>query len=218
MRGGASLIDIKEPLRGSLGRADEATIAAVVKAVAERLPVSAALGELKEQPQPARTPGISYSKWGLSGWGRSDAWCSVLTETQRQLQDCGDASRLVAVAYADWRRAGAPSPANVAAFACRLRCGAFLLDTWGKDGSCLLDWMSVVAIARMADVCHESGVPVALAGSLRSEHFPALTVARPDWVALRGAVCRGGRGGSIDWAKVRAARDSLRRLKPVSIA
>src|SRR5438128_1572682 len=43
---GAALIDVKEPSRGPLGRADDTTIAAVVKQVAGRRPVSAALGEL----------------------------------------------------------------------------------------------------------------------------------------------------------------------------
>ena len=48
LAGGAALIDVKEPARGSLGRADAATIAAVVAAVGGRVPVSVALGELRE--------------------------------------------------------------------------------------------------------------------------------------------------------------------------
>ncbi len=50
LAGGADLIDVKEPARGPLGRADAATIAAVVQAVGGRVPVSAALGELRECP------------------------------------------------------------------------------------------------------------------------------------------------------------------------
>jgi len=46
VQGGASLIDVKEPNRGALGQADDDVIAAVVKRVAGRQPVSAALGEL----------------------------------------------------------------------------------------------------------------------------------------------------------------------------
>jgi len=46
--GGADLIDVKEPSRGSLGRAEADTIAAVAHAVGGRTPVSAALGELRD--------------------------------------------------------------------------------------------------------------------------------------------------------------------------
>src|SRR5262249_54204912 len=46
--GGADIIDIKEPERGSLGRADNATMTAILDAVSGRKPVSAACGELLE--------------------------------------------------------------------------------------------------------------------------------------------------------------------------
>ena len=46
LAGGADVIDVKEPNQGSLGAADDDTISAVVRAVAGRAPVSAALGEL----------------------------------------------------------------------------------------------------------------------------------------------------------------------------
>src|SRR5215468_9568595 len=68
LRGGADVIDVKEPRRGSLGRADAATIAAVVACVAGRRPVSAALGELVEPGSEAVPgPGLSFVKWGLAG-------------------------------------------------------------------------------------------------------------------------------------------------------
>src|SRR5690242_18461623 len=49
LTGGASLIDVKEPARGSLGRADAATLTDVLRMVAGRRPVSAALGELPKE-------------------------------------------------------------------------------------------------------------------------------------------------------------------------
>jgi uncharacterized protein (UPF0264 family) len=67
LAGGADLIDVKEPSRGSLGRADDATIAAVVRTVGGQRPVSAALGELRDHPSPCAVPGLAYLKWGLAG-------------------------------------------------------------------------------------------------------------------------------------------------------
>ena len=55
LAGGADLIDVKEPSRGPLGRADAGVIRYVVKAVGGRAPVSAALGELKELRRSCQT-------------------------------------------------------------------------------------------------------------------------------------------------------------------
>ncbi len=194
--GGADLIDVKEPSRGPLGRADDATVLAVVRAVAGRRPVSAALGELLDASLPPPAP-LRFRKWGLAGCGARPDW----RERLKAVSDSGRES--VAAAYADWRRAGAPSPDAVCAFACDNGWGAFLLDTWGKDGSTLLDWLSLPEIERLCGRCRAAGVPVALAGSLGPEHVEALFPLRPDWFAVRGAVCEGGRGGALHPDRVR---------------
>src|SRR5262245_59925297 len=71
LAGGASLIDVKEPGRGSLGRPDNEIVAAVLRCVAGRRPVSAALGELMDRPALFQLPGLSYAKWGLAGCARN---------------------------------------------------------------------------------------------------------------------------------------------------
>src|SRR4051794_22711300 len=76
--GGAHLIDVKEPQRGPLGRADDAVSAEVVRAVAGRRPVSAALGELLEGYMPPDRVSLTYVKWGLAGCA-SAAWRERLT-------------------------------------------------------------------------------------------------------------------------------------------
>ena len=42
-----------------------------------------------------------------------------------------------------------PPPDEVCTFVCRRPGWGLLLDTWGKDGLTLLDWMSRVEIGRM---------------------------------------------------------------------
>ena len=58
---------------------------------------------------------------------------------------------MVAVAYADWERAKSPPPAEVVKFAKRFRFKAFLLDTWGKDSKCLLDFLKPAAIIELVE-------------------------------------------------------------------
>src|SRR5215469_12623731 len=74
LRGGAALIDVKEPAHGPLGRASDEVIEEVVRVVAGRLPVSAALGELIDNfadVLPSCIGSLAYLKWGLS---RSADW------------------------------------------------------------------------------------------------------------------------------------------------
>jgi uncharacterized protein (UPF0264 family) len=70
--GGAAIVDVKEPARGPLGRADADAWRAVRAAVPAAIPVSVALGELGDglpPPQPADLAGIAFVKLGLIGVG-----------------------------------------------------------------------------------------------------------------------------------------------------
>jgi (5-formylfuran-3-yl)methyl phosphate synthase len=205
LAGGAGLIDVKEPARGPLGRADAAVIAAIVRAVGGRVPVSAALGELRECPLVTAgeelPAGVGYVKWGLSGLLRA-RWGRHLVSTHQFLPH----ARPVAVAYADWVRADAPRPADVAAYAGRFGfVKAFLIDTFIKDGSTLLDWLTTNEVAALVRICRDAdaAVTVALAGSLGPAEIERLRGVEPDWFAVRGAACAGGRDGRIEEARVR---------------
>ncbi len=204
LAGGAVVIDVKEPSRGSLGRADDDTVAEVVRFVAGRRSVSAAMGELVERKLPFRVAGLSYAKWGLARCRGRPGWELDLAALRKQLRQVAPGCQLVAVAYADWRRADSPAPEEVCAFACEHRCGPFLLDTWSKDGTTLLDWLSLAELDRLCRRCRAAGVPVALAGALGHTQIALLRALDPDWFAARGSVCHQGiREQSIDSGAVR---------------
>jgi (5-formylfuran-3-yl)methyl phosphate synthase len=208
--GGADVIDIKEPARGSLGRADDATIVAVLGVVAGRKSVSAACGELLQAaPVPKRSARLEFLKWGLAGCARRADWPALFnTAANRLPASC----RPVAVAYADWERAEAPPPAEVCALARNRPPAACLLDTWHKDGKTLLDFLSMPEIARLVNRCRDAGVPVALAGSLGLRQIEMLLPFAPDWFAVRGAVCeQGNRRAAIDPERVRQLAGLLAR-------
>jgi uncharacterized protein (UPF0264 family) len=211
LAGGADLIDVKEPANGPLGRADFATIAEVVKTVAGRVPISAALGELRDCPLVRvgieLPEGVEYVKWGLAGLLRQK-WAHHFQVAHLFLWA---GRRVVAVAYADWVPAESPRPADVVAYARDHNIGAILLDTYQKGGTTLLDWLSVAEIAALVETCRESGVPVALAGSLGVAEIERLLPLAPDWFAVRGAACAGGRGGRVEESRVRALAELIRK-------
>jgi (5-formylfuran-3-yl)methyl phosphate synthase len=187
LAGGAALIDVKEPAYGSLGRASGETISQVVAFVAKRVPVSAALGELLESRPILPPPGLSYAKWGLAGCGRRPDWQGQLLSARA---DISSSCSPVAVAYADWRRADAPPVQEIVSVARRHHFPALLLDTWCKDGSTLLDWLSISQIFDVCAACRSAGVQVALAGALGLREIETLRHLQPTWFAVRSAVCR----------------------------
>ncbi|HZZ81902.1 MAG TPA: (5-formylfuran-3-yl)methyl phosphate synthase [Gemmataceae bacterium] len=206
LAGGAALIDVKEPAHGSLGRADDEVIRAVVTEVAGRCPVSAALGEWEDGRNQIPEAGLTYVKWGLAGCGRSSSWqrdLAAMLELHRS-------PRVVLAAYADWECAQAPPVEEVFALARRFPGSVLLVDTHCKEANnvvrkkrpTLLDWLPLAWIEDLCGWCREVQVKIALAGSLGFDEIDALGVARPDWFAVRGAVCDGNRNGTIESAKV----------------
>ncbi len=215
LRGGAALLDVKEPANGVLGAASPETIAAIVRIVAGRRPVSAALGELSERT--ASLPqGCAYLKGGLAHLRETD-WQAALDELDRRAEKEAPGARIVRVAYADARHAGAPAVEAICDFACSRPGGTFLLDTWQKSAGnpqsprpTLLSFLPVSRIAALCRRCRAAGARVALAGSLGPAEIEQLFAAEPDWFAVRGAVCASGdRGATVDEAKVRALAERI---------
>jgi uncharacterized protein (UPF0264 family) len=204
LAGGAAVIDVKEPDHGPLGRASDDVIAEVVAVVDGRRPVSAALGELLDDRGDPLPRGLAFVKWGLAGAGTGTSWRTTL-EARR-----GRGPEVVAVAYADWQCARAPSIDRVLAFLAPRPGSVLLLDTCCKDAATrsgkrptLLDWLPIADVEALCAECRAAGLRVALAGSLGLADIRELAHVRPDWFAVRGAVCDGGRGGSVVTARVR---------------
>jgi len=200
--GGADLIDVKEPSRGPLGAADSDVIGNVLQAVGGKVPVSAALGEFAAWQDRFVPRGLRYAKWGMAHQTGMPLGAVV------QIRTSSYADFPVLVAYADHRRAESPDPEWLAGAAIRYRFPAFLIDTAVKDGSTLLDWIAPATLARMRLELGGARLPIALAGSLDETGIRALGPLMPDWFAVRGAACTGGRSGTV-------CGDRVRRLKQV---
>jgi uncharacterized protein (UPF0264 family) len=211
LAGGASLIDVKEPTQGALGRADDAVIAAVIELVAGRRPVSAAMGELSESRACFAGVGLSYLKWGLAGCGGRAGWPGEWANTVTRLHAVNAGCQAILTCYGDWQRARSPSPEEVLPFVSSDGCTGLLLDTWCKDGTTLLDWLTPTQIDHICRTCRKAGVRVALAGSLGAAQIHRLSACRPDWFAVRGAACSGGRREqAIDADSVRLLANLVR--------
>jgi uncharacterized protein (UPF0264 family) len=201
---GADIIDVKEPARGSLGRADTVVWKEVVHVLPPGVPLSVALGELNEWVRPHQT-GLSAEAWGRISFRKlglaraGPNWRSAWRDLRFGL-DGEQGPAWIAVAYTDWRAASAPNPYAVLEVASETpSVVGVMLDTWSKSepfrvNAAWIDW---------AHQARDAGLSLAIAGGQDRETLPGLAAIAPDVVGVRGAVCRGGRRqGDLDPSRV----------------
>jgi len=208
---GVDLIDLKEPRLGSLGAVTPETMADVLRCVNTRAPVSVALGELLELQvdQLERLPaGLAFAKVGLAGCVQRSDWPARWQEFVRALPQ---ATRPVAVAYADDDRAASPSADEVIAATASLGAAALLVDTWKKDRGGLLDHWSSNHLIRVVAAARDAGLFVVLGGSLDPKSIPEALKTSPDFIAVRGAICDGSRVGDVNFDKICGLIELIRR-------
>jgi uncharacterized protein (UPF0264 family) len=219
LAGGADVIDVKEPNRGSLGAADSGTISEIVRVVDGRATVSIAMGELAEQNQPENganyhsvPKGVSLFKLGLANCAGIRGWQLGWQQTTAAIVAAASTEilRPVAVIYADWRAAQAPPPPDVLSLAVSHQCPALLIDTWDKSAGTLFEHWSVADLRLFLADVRERSIAVVLAGSLTDKNIARAAQLGPDLVAVRTAACDGGRMGVVSENKVRDLKAAIR--------
>ena len=226
--GGAQILDVKEPDRGSLGMADLGVIGEIAEHVRgcrpagpegpaydSSPPLSVALGELLDWAGrgdvPALPSEVIFAKLGLRDLAGVNEWPAewqrIRGEFDRQRSG---PLEWVAVAYADEAAARSPSLDEVIAAAAKASCAGLLIDTTTKSGQTLADFVPVTKLRETAERCHASGMFLAIAGSLTIEAIRQLGDVSADIVAIRSAACRNAnRRDAVDVARVARFRAAL---------
>ncbi len=206
--GGASVVDVKEPSRGPLGCAELSVWKAVREAVPPEVPVSVALGELREwvdrSPPPAQAfAGIAFRKLGLSGMLGND-WERDWSQVRESF---GPGPPWIAVAYLDADRAGAPDRRAIRDVAVSMpECAGILLDTWDKSRPAPIEPIDLAWF----EPIRRTGRLIALAGGLDSTAIERLRSLCPDLFGVRGAACaEGDRGGFVERGRVRQLVEAI---------
>ena len=218
LAGGADIIDAKEPDRGSLGAVDRDVLSRILQRVPDDRGVSVALGDVSRPEEvgaaihglelPQRTS-PTYLKLGSAGVRSPDQVGLLIEHAVSVTSRMAAPPRIVAVAYADSERAGTMPPALIPSLAEAAGAAAVLLDTHGKDGRGLLEWLPSGALVDWVALARQAGLLAALAGSLRPGDLALVGRAHPDVVGVRGAVCSGGRQGRVSEDRVRRFRLAL---------
>jgi uncharacterized protein (UPF0264 family) len=215
------VLDVKDPRAGSLGACSLEVLRAVValrdgRAVGStRVQVSAALGDT---PDPAASPGLAaravicgadYIKIGLARVRDEEVAVQVLAAIVERVRRVSPAAHVVAATFADGEAAGALPMRDLPEAAARAGAAGCLVDTLGKGGPGLLDFLGAETLRSFVARCRGLDLLCAFAGSIRAEHLPLLRALRPDFIGARGALCASGRDGPLDPARLRAFRGAL---------
>ena len=204
LAGGADVIDAKDPRTGALGAVRPQVLRAVRSVVGAGRPVSAALGDggpdslVERRARTAGGIGATFVKVGF--WG-VDAGARAERRAAAARRGAGELTRVVLVAYADWRRADSLEPAALVAVAAVTGAAGVLLDTAVKTAG-LFELLEPGAVGDWIAAAHAAGLSAGLAGSLRGADFSVARALGADLVGVRGAACIGGRNGRVSAARV----------------
>lgn len=217
-RGGADIIDVKNPEEGSLGANFPWVIAEIREAIPERLSVSAAVGDIPDLPGTASQAafgalkaGADIIKVGLEGPKEKARVLNLMNEVVKAVKETSNSAQVVACGYGDYQRARTITASLIPKVTHESGADVAMLDTAIKDGKSLTQFLSIDELSDFVEEAHSLGVQAALAGSLGYEEISKLKPLQPDVIGIRGAVCENGdrRRGSISEASVREMKEFL---------
>ena len=203
-KGGADIVDVKNPKEGSLGANFPWIIKEIREAVNGKQPISATIGDFNFKPGTAAlaafgaaVAGADYIKVGLYDIQTQEQAFELLTKITRAVKDYDPKKKVVASGYSDYKRINSISPLLLPAVAAEAGVDVVMVDTAIKDGKSTFEFMDEKELKKFTELAHEYGLENAIAGSLRFEDLPLLERISPDIIGVRGMVCGGDRKTAI---------------------
>lgn len=221
VRGGADIVDVKNPREGALGANFPRIIRKVREHVPPGLPVSATIGDSPNKPGSASLAalgvavcGIQYVKVGLFGTREASEAVFLLREVCQAVREYDASVKIIAAAYADAHKIGALPPLELPSVATESGVDGCILDTFGKDGNSLFSHLGDEKLGSFVTQCRQRGVLSALAGSLEQNDIARVSKIGPDIIGFRTAACRGNRvNGTVDFKQVERLRSLIAASK-----
>jgi (5-formylfuran-3-yl)methyl phosphate synthase len=203
-KGGADIVDVKNPKEGSLGANFPWIIREVKEALNGKQTISATIGDFNYKPGTASlaafgaaVAGADYIKVGLYEIQTQEQALELLTKITKAVKDYDSTKKVVASGYSDYKRINSISPLLLPVVAAEAGADVVMVDTAIKDGKSTFEFMGEKELKKFTDLAHKYGLENAIAGSLRFEDLPILGRIGPDIIGVRGMVCGGDRRTAI---------------------
>jgi len=222
IRGGANILDVKNPKEGSLGANFPRVIRQVRKVVPKNLEVSATIGDLPNLPGTASlaalgaaVSGVDYVKVGLFGVKTSKEATTMMTEVVKAVKEYDSGLKTIASGYADFRTVGCVSPLELPMIAHKAEADGVLIDVKNKNmKDNLFSFLTDEQLRDFVTQAHDCNLQAALAGSLDTPDIPRIYSLGADILGVRGAVCtkKDRLAGKLEKEKVMAFVNELAKL------
>lgn len=218
VKGGADILDIKNPKEGSLGANVPWVISEVKQRIPPNVPISASIGDFPDLPGSAALAafgavkaGATIVKIGLKGPKDARSATHLIRQVVRAVRGADESARVAACSYGDFERTGTIDPTLLPKITEEGGAHIAMLDTGVKDGRPLLDFLAIGELRDFTGEAHSRGLLAALAGSLGEKEVRLLKQAGPDVIGVRGAACEGGNRerGRISVERVRKLKNLL---------
>jgi uncharacterized protein (UPF0264 family) len=205
MMHGANVIDVKEPMRGALGAADARVVRAIRDAIGTGRTVSAVIGDALDvglsfrRARDAVAAGCDLVKLGVADVARAQDARAIVGAAV----DGAGGAPVAVVAYADADNARALAASALLDVTIESGASGFVMDTFEKRGGSLFRWVTIDAVRALVSRAATHGLFTGIAGGLGHADVDAARRTGVDLLGVRGAVCVGGREGTISGGRVR---------------
>ncbi len=222
IKGGADILDVKNPKEGSLGANLPSVIREVKAIVPDNLELSATIGDLPNLPGTASlaalgaaVSGVDYVKVGLFGVKTSIEATALMTEVVRAVKEYDHDLKTIASGYADFRYVGCVNPLELPIVAYKSGADGVLVDVKIKASkSNLFNFLSDEQLRQFVNQAHNYNLLTALAGSLGKQDIHRVWDLGVDIIGVRGAVCtkKDRVAGKIEKEKVTELAEEISKL------
>ncbi|MDP8234258.1 MAG: (5-formylfuran-3-yl)methyl phosphate synthase [Candidatus Saelkia tenebricola] len=217
---GCDILDIKNPVEGSLGANYPWVIKEIVEIVPQEIEISIAIGDVPNLPGTVSMAVLGalqfkpdYIKVGLKGTKTKSEAVELMKKVVRTNRLSGVGAKIVAACYADYHKSGSVNLSYLPEIVSESGANIAMIDTLTKRDKNLLDFISKDELKKVVKICHEKGLKIALAGSLNEEHLEMIYHMGVDIFGVRGAVCSGGdRKSEMKVELVRELYSNIRQL------
>jgi hypothetical protein len=197
IKGGATIIDVKNPKEGSLGANFPRVIREIKDIIPENVELSATIGDMPNLPGTAAlaalgaaVSGVKYVKIGLFGVKTVEDTTTMLAEVVRAVKEYDNRLKIIASGYADYKAVCCINPLKLPDIAYNAHADGVLIDVKIKNGkSNLFTFLKYNELRNFVIQAHSYNLLVALAGSLKKQDIELVHNLGTDIIGFRGALC-----------------------------
>ncbi len=197
IKGGADILDVKNPKEGALGANFPHVIREIKQVTPKNLELSATIGDMPNLPGTASlaalgtaASGVDYVKVGLLGAKTAQEATTLMIEVVRAVKDYNQNIKTIASGYADYKTVGCISPLELPEVAYNSKADGVLVDVKTKNKtSNLFTFLDDSQLKQFVESAHNYNLLAALAGSLCTKDIQRVNLTGADIIGVRGAVC-----------------------------